>query len=108
MMTKKQFLVFLNYFKQCKKMEEDVIDNLEKVFPYTFRANLEIKPMVFLKSCYLDLLKTVMNDKFGYIEYFIYELDFGQKWKNGMCIDEKGNDIKLQTGEDLYNLLMET
>lgn len=41
-----------------------------------------------------------MND----IEYFIYDLDFGRKWKPGMVlVDYK--DFPLRTTEDLWNLL---
>ena len=42
----------------------------------------------------------------GWIEYFVYELDFGKKYKDGMIKDGEGNYIKLATVTDLYNLLI--
>lgn len=40
------------------------------------------------------------------IEYFVYELDFGKKYYDGMITDSEGNYIKMATVEDLYNVLM--
>lgn len=45
---------------------------------------------------------TAMSD----IEYFVYELDFGKKYRDGMVTDGKGNYIRLATVVDLYNLLI--
>jgi len=42
------------------------------------------------------------------LDYFIYDLDFGNNWKTGDITDTNGNDIKLQTNEDLYDYLMKT
>lgn len=39
------------------------------------------------------------------ISYFIYDCDWGKSWHPGMIIDENGNDIKLQTLDDLWNLI---
>lgn len=35
------------------------------------------------------------------IEYFMWELDFGRKWKPGM-VTYKGKDIKMKTAADLW------
>ena len=50
------------------------------------------------------ILVDATNDTSDWISYFIYELNFGKDWKDGM-IKENGKDIKLQTTEDLWNLL---
>ena len=42
-------------------------------------------------------------DDFG---YFIYELEFGSKWHEGMVLDKNGNDIPLKDASDLYDLLL--
>lgn len=52
----------------------------------------------------VTLLATIFNDKPDWIGYYIYELDFGKKWKKEMVIIDK-KDIKLKTHSDLYNLL---
>ena len=55
----------------------------------------------------LNLLHLLLKDydKDNWIEYFCFELDYGRKWKEDTVLDKYGNDIKLQTVEDLYNLL---
>ena len=40
------------------------------------------------------------------IEYFVYELDFGKKYQDGMIKDGEGNYIKMGTVANLYDVLM--
>lgn len=42
------------------------------------------------------------------ISYWMWELDCGSKWHPGCVTDINGNDIKLETVEDLYNYLAQT
>ena len=39
------------------------------------------------------------------IEFFVYEADYGRKYKEGLITDELGNSIKLDSAEALYDLL---
>jgi len=51
------------------------------------------------------LLKELFNDiEDEWIEYWMFDLDFGEKWRPGM-VEIKGQDVKLQTIEDLYTIL---
>lgn len=55
------------------------------------------------------LIKTLVesfNDYSEMIDYFIYELDFGERWSPGF-ITANGQDIKMQTAEDLYDYLVD-
>ena len=55
----------------------------------------------------MDILEEIFADKDNsWIPYWIYELDFGKKWKKGMCTDKNKKDIKLKTSSDLYDLLV--
>lgn len=53
------------------------------------------------------LLQKSMNDDIvhSWIEYYIYELDFGKKYKPGMVIVQH-KDVPLRTPEDLYNAIV--
>jgi hypothetical protein len=53
----------------------------------------------------LNVLKTVMDDKENdWIGYYIYEIEWGQKYKDGY-VEQNNKNIKLKTFEDLYNIL---
>lgn len=54
----------------------------------------------------IRLLQKAFGDghKHSCIDYFVYELEFGRKYKSGCYAINKKN-IKLSTPEDLYNLL---
>ena len=54
----------------------------------------------------VDLLAEIMDDQMGDIEYFCYELDFGEKYEPGTVTDEHGNEIDLSTAEKLYDFLI--
>lgn len=61
----------------------------------------------------IDLLKHLTNDyeigdidKYSWIEYFIYELNFGEKYEDGMIKDEHDKIIRLKNSSDLYALLI--
>ncbi len=53
----------------------------------------------------LKLLSTVMQDTSGWLEYWLYELDCGKKYRKDSVKDAKGKPIKMQTIADVYALL---
>ena len=75
-----------------------------------FFKNNNVGGCIFQPNCVdsaLRLLHLLLKDydKNDWIEYFCLDLSFGDKWKEGMVLDENGNNIKLKTFEDLYDLL---
>lgn len=53
----------------------------------------------------VDLLRTVMHDTGDWIGYWIYELDFGRKYKSGDVTDANGVPIPFGSARELYNYL---
>ena len=53
----------------------------------------------------LNLLKSTMQDTAEWIEYWLYELDCGKKYRKDSVKDAKGKPIKMQTIADVYALL---
>ena len=41
----------------------------------------------------------------GWIEYFIWELDWGRRWHDGAVVDDNKRSIKLSNPEELYDFL---
>ena len=56
----------------------------------------------------LSKMFTTNNDSDGcvWIEYFVFELDFGRDYVKGLIQDKDGNEIMLRNAEDLYDLLI--
>ena len=52
----------------------------------------------------LGLLKSTMKDSYEWIDYWLYELECGAKYRTG-SITQDGKPIKLKTIADLYALL---
>jgi hypothetical protein len=58
-------------------------------------------------SLVLKALELAMNDTEKWIEYWLYELDYGKKAKENSVIDIDGTTIPLKTIDDLYNCIQE-
>ena len=54
----------------------------------------------------VELLEHIFQDENEWISYWIWELNFGEEWHDGCVTEADGTDIKLQTHEDLYRLLI--
>ena len=53
------------------------------------------------------LLSAATEDKDEWISYYLFELDCGKKYEDGMIKNADGSNIKLRTIQDLWNLLVE-
>ena len=57
-----------------------------------------------LQDQLIKLLSVVIEDSLNWIEYFIYELDYGKKWKR-TSVSIEGKSFKLKTPSDLWHLI---
>lgn len=53
----------------------------------------------------IRLLEIILNDKNEWVSYFVFDLNFGREYKDGMITDKDGANIKLATTQDLWDLL---
>ncbi len=62
-----------------------------------------------LQNQLIKILKIATNDnqEHSWIDYYIYELEFGNKWKPGN-VEIKNKSVRLKTPSDLWDLLMTT
>ena len=101
MITKERFIKTMQDLKVLEDDIRDVDIALKKLDP-DFGG-------FYISRCLtltLDLLKAAMNDEYDYIGYYIFEIDWGKKWKPGTITENNGKkDIKLKTLEDLYNYI---
>lgn len=99
-MTRKQFKEIMNEIIELEKVEEEITTAFRKLdddfnfISFGRYSNLIIK-----------CLEIAMNDKDEWIQYWVYELDYGTKAKEDSVQDEDGINIPIKTLDDLYNIL---
>ena len=104
---------FCKYINVIKKMEEKE-DRLTGAF-----RELDENADVALISLYtaerlalINALNTIMDAQIDEhigsdIEYFCWELDYGERYTQGAVTDADGNDIDMGSPEALYDYLVE-
>ena len=106
MISKKEFVEIIERLKNYNDLQ-DKIDDL-------FKNNIDNKEMDFInagsicighESVVVYLLERMFDTDM--ISYFIYELDYGKKYKAGCVLDENMNEIDLSTPEKLYDYLVQ-
>lgn len=98
--TEEQFCEILAFI-QKKDQEQNEIN---KLFTQAFEDSF-FYPFCMYETQLVKLLKIIMQDKDDDIDYFIYELEFGTRWKPGYVTEADGTDVKMQTASDLYKYL---
>lgn len=106
-LSKKEFVDTMEKLRDSKVLVEKVND----LFLYS-RENVECdfcnaaSLQISHEGLVVNLLQKLMNDQSEMISYFIYELDFGDEYENGMILDEDGNEVVLSSAEALYEYLV--
>lgn len=55
----------------------------------------------------IEVLEEVFNDNEGWLAYCVYELDYLEKYKPGMVLDQYIMPVDLSTWEKVYDFLIE-
>ncbi|MBE5936080.1 MAG: hypothetical protein E7262_09860 [Lachnospiraceae bacterium] len=106
-LSKKEFVQAINRLKAASDLREQV----DELF-HNSRENIEndfcnaAALQISHESLVVFLLKRIMNDKHEDIDYFIYELDYGRKYEDGMIKDRYGQNIDIHTPELLYDFIL--
>ena len=105
MITKERFIQIIKRLENYNKLQEQInslfdecIDNKENDFCNAGSICIGHESVV------VELLENMFNTDM--ISYFIYELDYGKKYKAGCVLDENMNEIDLSTAEKLYDYLI--
>lgn len=104
-MTKQEFVDIINRLREATEL----VDKVEELFRDS-RDNLECDfcngagLQISHEGIVVKLLEKLMQDSYGNISYFIYELDYGKEYQDGCVLDSTGN-IDISTPEKLYDFL---
>lgn len=55
----------------------------------------------------MEVLMSIFNDKYEWIEYFAYELNYLEKYTEGCITDGHDNPIDLDSWDKVYDFLIE-
>lgn len=99
MITKDNFIKYIDKIKELREIEDNLNSIGEKLFNFHI-SFAEYEQLI------VDVLEDAFDDqRFNFISYFIYELNFGSEWCQG-CIEINGEDVFLSNASDLYDLLV--
>lgn len=98
-MTKQEFNKILTELQSTNEAANAIDNALRKLSP-------DFGGISFgrYENLLVETLELYFKDKSLWISYFIYELDWGRKYKDG-CVTSRGRNIPLKTIDDLYDLL---
>jgi hypothetical protein len=98
--------VFLKLMKDYKQLIDDIdnVHNAMKKLDPDFGGFCISRVEEFCSK----VIKLSFDDKFEWISYYMYDLEWGKKYKKGSVTDKNGKNIPLKTLEDLYKLLTES
>lgn len=77
------------------------MERWQKTFDEMFNGHFVPTYNETLETALVDVLQEIYNDT-DTLGWWIYEMEFGTKAKEGSMTDENGNDIPMRTIEDLY------
>ena len=103
-MNKELFVSTFNSIQKQIEIDRKNSSMLQEMFPddsiYCGYNNSE------LFNALNKILKESMKDEYNWIDYFMYELDFGEKYKHGRATESDGSIIDLSNAERLYEFLI--
>lgn len=107
-MDKELFLETINALKKQYYSDLKYAKNASILFPNAHEANL-LPDDCKSSEQLLKLLKISFedNNKDSWIEYFCYELKFGEKYYPGCVKSVNGENIDISSAEKLYEFLIE-
>lgn len=105
-MIKELFIDSIRAIQLQWELDTKIASYLSLAFPDAFEANL-LPQNSNLRDAIVHILAWELNDNDGFIDYFIYDLDYGKKYTPGCMGDENGKDIDISDSGKLYDFLTE-
>ena len=102
LISKDQFCTIIKAIKN----NNDFLNELNDLFKKYNQTENQINSSE-LEDTLVNLLEMLFDDTDTWIKYWIYELEYGVKYKDGSVVDLEDNIIPLKTESDLYDLLLE-
>ena len=106
MITKQEFIEIIDKLKEVNDFVNETNDKARKlndaiISDFFNASSLSISH----ETIVVKLLKNMFNDK-DILSWWIYDLDYGSKYKDGCITENNGTIIDLSTPEKLYDYLI--
>lgn len=106
LISKKEFVSILEKMKETEQLIDDIDERLRKIKDSNIRDFCSGAGLVITnQDCVLRLLALLTEDKYGDIDYFVYELKYGDEYQEGSIMREDGSFVDLSCAEKLYDYL---
>lgn len=101
--TKDLFIETINEIQKQHDNDRKCSEAFKVILPNDHTSNYDNH---WLQNQLIKVLQIAMNDNHenSWIEYYLWELDFGRKWKEG-SIKVNSKNFKLQNVHDLWDIL---
>lgn len=100
MINKDNFIEYINKIKELRDIETKINEASKELdsFYISFSNHEQLS---------IDILQDLFDDKINdWIGYYIFDLNFGSKWKEN-CITMDDRDIPMRNAEELYKILID-
>lgn len=101
--SKELFVETINEIEKQHRHDSKCSEAFRVILPNDYISNYANH---WLQNQLVKVLQIAMNDnhKDSWIEYYMWEIDFGVKYSKG-CVKIQGKDFELKTASDLWDLL---
>lgn len=105
MIDKKEFVDIINKLKEVNDFVDETNDRARKLNDATISDFFNaISLSISHENIVVKLLEKMFNDN-DIISWWLYELDYGRRYRKGCFQDGKGKNINISTPEKLYDYL---
>lgn len=107
-MDRELFIESIEQLRLQDELDERKSRLLSQVFPNAFEPNL-LYDNHYIKNQLLKVFQVLLNESYpdSWIEYFIFDLDYGRNFRMGMVTRDDGTNVDLSDAGKLYDFLME-
>ena len=104
-MDKELFIKTIHQIEELNKESEQFNNMIRTIDPEFGGGYIHTKSITIL----VDLLKILVNDKYDNIDYYMWDLNFGKDYQDGMITDAENPDkiYRLSNPSELYDFIME-
>lgn len=101
-LSKEEFVDAIKEIKSISDYHEDLNEFFRKhnVDGYVYQPDGTVTSLKLLHKIFEKA------DKDDWIDYFVYELNFGKNYEDGCVKDKNGSHIAMSNAEELYDFLL--